>query len=181
MNSPNTARVLETFIAVPIRQGITSLDLWHDYIVILRTKLTPLVRNLQKKKLISWYSFVLHQSGKSGVPTAPDDTGLDIHVRLELAESVDEKTLSGKLPEYCRKTKMMEGPHPHGISGIDGTRMRDGDVGNAWKVFGESSQWVLDMLDAHKPEDRVPLEHIAQFLHLINFQIWAAAVSIPMP
>lgn len=181
MNSPDTARVLETFIAVPFRPRITALDLWHDYIGILRTKLSPLVHNLQKKKLISWYSFVLHQSGKSGVPTAPDDTGFDIHVRLELAPSVDEKTLRGTLPKYCRKTKMMEGPHPHEISGIDATRMRDGDVANAWRVFGESSQWVLDMLDAHKPEERVPLEHIAQFLHLINYQVWAAVVGIPMP
>jgi hypothetical protein len=181
MNSPDTARFLETFIAVPVRPHITNLDLWHDYIGILRTKLSPLIRTLQEKKLISWYSFVLHQSGKSGVPTAPDDTGLDIHMRLELAPLVDENTLRGKLPDYCLKTQMMEGPHPHEISGIDAARMRDGEVANAWRVFGESSQWVLDMLDAHKPDERVPLEHIAQFLHLINYQVWAAVVGIPMP
>ena len=181
MNSPDTARFLETFIAVPVRPCITDPDLWHDYIGILRTKLSPLIRALQEKKLISWYSFVLHESGKSGVPTAPDDTGLDIHVRLELAPSVDEKTLRGELPDYCLKTQMMKGPHPHGISGIDATRMRDSEVANAWRVFGESSQWVLDMLDAHKPDERVPLEHIKQFLHLINYQVWAAKVDIPMP
>ena len=56
---------------------------------------------------------------------------------------------------------MMEGPHPHEISGIDATHMRKDDVSRAWKVFGESSKWVLDTLDAHKPGERVPLEHSA--------------------
>lgn len=181
MNVPDTARVLETFIAVPVRLDITALDLWHDYIGILRTKLSPLVSTLQEKKLISWYSFVLHESGRSGVPSAPDDTGLDIHVRLELAPLVDETTLRGELPEYCRKTQMMKGPHPRALSGIDTTRMRDDKVANAWRVFGESSQWVLDMLDAHKSDEQVPLEHAAQFLHYINYQVWANVVKIPMP
>lgn len=180
MNAPNTEMVVETFIPVPITSQVTTLQLWQQYVSILRTKVSPLVKNLKGSKLISWYSFLLHNRA-SGVPSTPDDVGLYIHLRVELAPFIQENQVRKALPDYCQMTRIMPGPHPHPISGLDASFMKDGDIAQAWKVLGESSEWVLSMLDAHAPDQDLPLQHLAQFLHFIGNQVMASSLGIPTP
>lgn len=177
---PNTARVIETFVPVPMDPRATSLDVWQTYLTLLRREVSPLVRRLQETGLVSWYSFVAHAPGESDTPTGPDDTGLDVHLRLEMATNVDKGQLVAELPAFCKKTRSMPGPHPHAISGISHP-MRDGDISHAWGLLGQSSEWVLNVLDAHPAGQPIPPEHIAQLLHFVGNQLLVRAVAIPMP
>ncbi len=180
MNVPNLERVIETFIPITIPNEATSLQIWQHYLNILRSKVEPLVKDLMQRRLIDWYSFLVH-SRQSGVPISEDDKGIYVHLRVELSALASEQELRKHLPPFCRMTQKMVTPKPPSLDTIDIQALRDEKIEQGWKVLGEASEWVLRMLNSHSPNKPVPAQNVAQFLHYIGNQLFIKAVQIPMP
>jgi hypothetical protein len=75
----------------------------------------------------------------------------------------------------------MSFPNPPSLDKVDIRALSNGQVEEGWKILGESSEWVLRMLDAHDPGKPIPRPNVAQFLHYIGNQLLVEAVGIRMP
>jgi hypothetical protein len=109
---------------------------------------------------------------ESGVPTSDDDRAPYFHIRFEFKGADASKFL----PDYCvmtRKTGRIEN-----ILGIDRSLLKKGQIEEAWRVIGEQSEWVLNMLDIYKEYGEGPLEQITQFLHYY-FNMLQLSVKCP--
>ena len=51
------------------------------------------------------------------------------------------------------------------ISGIDKFLLKNEDVGEAWRIIGEQSEWFLNLVNIFKEGADIPPEEIIQFLH----------------
>ena len=179
MNKPDLSRVAETFLRVTADDP-SPAD-WPRYIQMLRTQVTPLVRQRRQQGHIRWFSFLFHNRC-SGVPVDdPDDRGWFIHLRVELAEGVTIEQLRDTLPEDWWKGKTQLSP-PLDRSCLDeipASAFRDGDVANGWQVLGEVSEWSLSMLDAHPDGAAVPPQNLRKFLHFLWNQLLVDLVGCP--
>ncbi len=154
-------RIYETFIKIPIPFS------WDAYINVLRTKVSPLISNLYAEKVIKWYCFLLHDR-KSGVPTTEDDTVPYIHIRLEVNEREEDDKLYSMLPPYCVMTRKIPRTDISQIAGIDKSLLKNFQIEEAWNILGESSVWILKMLEAHSSCEKITIQQIAQFLHYFS-------------
>lgn len=151
-------KIYETFIRVSI-----PFD-WNRYIDILRSKVSPLISELQNKKIIKWYCFLLH-SKKSGVPTTDNDQNPYIHIRLELIKKINVDKLDNFLPSYCLMTRKVDKKSLEKITGIDNSLLKDYQIQGAWQIIGETSVWILKMLNAHSSDKKITQQQVVQFLH----------------
>lgn len=179
MKEPRLDRMVETFIPITVSADATPIRQWQDYLDLLRTKVCPLVRALQERRLVDWYSFLVHRKG-TGVPTKESDQGLYIHLRLELPEGVNQNALLSELPAFCEKTQIPEPPRPE-LDECDIRAFKDQKVEYGWRVLGEGSEWILRMLESHDPKVPIPPQNVSQFLHYIGNALLVNAVRIPMP
>ena len=145
----------ETFIKIGLPNEVS----FRRIIDMIRFKLYPMISNLRQKKIINWYHFLIHNR-KSGVPTTEDDDNLYFHIRFDLKRDINPKDL---LPRYCvmtRKRKPIEK-----IAGINKSLLENEEIEEAWRIIGEQSEWIMDMLNIHKKDVEIPFEQIGQFLH----------------
>jgi hypothetical protein len=152
----------ETFIKIaPEERGITGI----------RSKVRPLVSRLRDEGFTGWYHFLIH-SRQSGVPTSDHDPNLYFRIRFDFEGTDPTKNL----PDYCvmtRKTGRIEN-----ITGIDKSLLKNEQIEEAWRIIGEQSEWVLNMLNIHKENVDVPLNQAMQFLHYY-FNMLQLAVLCP--
>jgi hypothetical protein len=177
---PNVDRMVETFIPIQDSKDIGSLQVWQNYLDMLRSVIAPLVRDLSRKGMINWYCFLVHDRG-SGVPTSEEDDRPYVHLRVSLTRATSETEFISQLPSFCHFSRKMSMPNPPSLDKVDIQFLVKGQVEEGWKILGESSEWVLKMLDAHDPNKPVPLQNVAQFLHYIGNQLLVEAVQIRMP
>ena len=177
---PDTERIVETFIPIQVAKDATAVQVWQDYLDMLRSVVAPLVRDLTQKGAINWYCFLVH-NWESGVPTSRDDDRLYVHLRMALTKAANEEEFINQLPSFCHFSRKMTMPNPPRLDNVDIQSLAKGQVEQGWKVLGESSEWVLKMLDAHDPNKRVPPQNVAQFLHYIGNQLFVGNVKIRMP
>jgi len=104
---------------------------------LLRTKVIPTIDDLNAKKLINWYCFLVHDRS-SGVPTTLDDNLPYVHLRFELPDLSKEDDFKNNLPDYCSMTRRMSPPTD--MSGVDKTGLKNEDLNLGWKILGESSE-----------------------------------------
>lgn len=180
MKSPNLGRVIETFIRIECREEAIAIQVWQDYLHLLRSKVAPLVGDLLNAGIIDWYSFLVHDRA-SGVPTSESDLDYYVHLRMGLTETSNESGLTKQLPSWCLMTQKMRIPHPPSLDSVDVQSLNSGKVEQGWKTLGEASEWVLNMLECHDPNKPIPMLNVAQFLHYIGNQLFVKAVRIPMP
>ncbi len=50
------------------------------------------------------------------------------------------------------------------ISGINKSLLKDDDMAEAWKIIGEQSEWLLNLVNIHK-DVVIPVGQITQFMH----------------
>ena len=150
-------RIYETFIRLPLPFG---LDEYDEYMETLRSRVSPLVFDLERKQIIRWYSFLVH-SKSNGVPTTDDN--LFIHILLELTEKADFNELERILPSYCEMTRKAE--RLQVINGVDSSLLRGSQIEEAWQVIGRASTWIIGLVNAHT---KLPIRQVAQFLHFIE-------------
>ena len=178
--APNVESMIETFIPIQVSKDATSLQAWQDYLDMLRSVVAPLVRDLTEKGAINWYCFLVHD-WESGVPTSKEDDRHYVHLRMSLTKASHEAEFIKQLPSFCCFSRKMSMPNPPSLDNVDIRFLAKGQVEQGWKILGESSKWVLEMLDAHDPNKQVPPQNVAQFLHYIGNQLSVKAVRIAMP
>lgn len=157
MKIPNLNNVWETYIK------ITSNT---DHIQLIRDKVSPLIAQLKDDGVIGWFCFLKHKSRIEG------DTNRYIHLRFEIVNGVDEKNVvRNLLPDYCEKemtNNFMDVQDPDEISGIDKSLLIDEQIEYGWRIIGEGSEWILNMLSIHKEEEKITTEQIGQFFHFFH-------------
>jgi hypothetical protein len=179
-DTPNVERMIETFIPIEVSKEAPSIEVWQNYLNMLRSVVAPLVRDLTQKGAINWYCFLVH-GRESGVPTSQEDDGAYVHLRMALATVSNEAEFIKQLPSFCRFSRKMSVPNPPSLDHVDIQSLAKGQVEQGWKVLGESSEWVLKMLAAHDPSKQIPRQNVAQFLHYIGNQLLVDFVQIRMP
>lgn len=166
----NLDRLYETHIQLP------STCKWLEYIKTLRFKVSPLISELQDKKLIEHFNFLVHGGGRNnlGVAKDPNDKYFYIHIRLELAEGIecDHKELDNTLEKYDCELPKCDGKFQGRIikSGTNKENSQFGGLNyeivdkkidipvefisgeDGWWLLGELSVWVLKMIDVHSVE-----------------------------
>jgi hypothetical protein len=153
----------ETFIRIgsPPEEKVTLVELFN----VIRFKIYPMISDLRQKNIITWYSFLIHNR-LSGVPTTEDDNSPYFHIRLSIKDDLKHKDDVNKhLPTYCEKhfTRLCKGTES--ISGIDKSRLKNEDITEAWRIIGEQSELIMNMLLIFKENAEIPPQQIVQFLH----------------
>jgi hypothetical protein len=176
MRTPDLTRLVETFIRIG-RPDETTPD---NHFRLLRNVVAPLVKDLRKRELIGWFSFLVHDHS-SGVPTTPQDDAIYFHLRLERLPKVEFDCISRALPLRCVFTRPVglvdeRSLHPAILSALVAPELATG-----WALFGASSEWALDLASAHKDDQSLPIDNVAQFLHYLGNQLLIRRTTIPMP
>ncbi|MBN1245565.1 hypothetical protein JXA31_08225 [Candidatus Bathyarchaeota archaeon] len=162
MEKPDLDRLWETFIRFS----------WDDlssggYIGLIREKVVYTISVLKAKGDIGWYCFWIHDKN-SGVPTSADDDYLYFHIRFTLKKHVNPVDV---LPIYCVLTRKVEPEAAKAIS-IDNkgskfnvSLLKDESIEEVWRLIGEQSEWLLNLLNNFKDNVNIPVSHIQRFLN----------------
>lgn len=177
LQRPVLSRGIETFIPIPLPPYATRIAVWQEYLELLRSMVAPLVQRLMESGQITWYSFLIHNR-ESGVPTHESDNGLYVHLRMVPERRVTLKRLKPQLPSMCLMTRRIPQPVPNTLDKVDVSALVAGSAAEGFRVLGESSEWVLRMLQAHRSNMRIPRDNVEQFLHYIANQLFVTEVDI---
>lgn len=159
MQKPNLDEMWETFIKIPSEDARVNLSAIYN---MIRFKVYPIISGLMDNGTIYWYHFLIHDR-HSGVPTSEDDNSPYFHIRFAVKKDVETNELPNSLPNYCvmtRKRRRIET-----ISGIDKSLLKNQEIEEAWRIIGEQSEWLINMLNIYKEEIDIPPQQVAQFLH----------------
>lgn len=161
MDKPNLERMWETFIKFSIDEAQTA-----KHFDIVRNQIYPLITKLRNDGIINWYCFLVHDKS-SGVPTTPDDTNFYYHIRFDVKEDI---TPVQYLPSYCVLTRKIDPSWVKNISIGQGLTyntllMKDESIEEVWRIIGEQSEWVMNLLNSFKENVTIPFLYVGQFLH----------------
>ncbi len=159
MEKPDLDRMWETFIKIGIPQKTSLQQIIH----IIRSKVHPMIYGLKQRKAINWYHFLVHDR-ESGVPTTKDDNNLYFHIRVALKKDVKPKDFRESLPNYSVMTRPIE-HRLESITGIDKSIIKNEEIEEVWRIIGEQSEWIINMLNIHKENIEMPIPQITQFMH----------------
>jgi len=189
VEKPDLEQMWETFIKIP-----DLFQMWlafeknptEDKIAkinncvcnMIRFKIYPLISLLRNNGVIDWYCFLIHDRNY-GVPTSEDDNNLYFHIRFEVKKDVNLNQFLISLPNYCVMTRRISPRMVESINGIDKALLKNEEIEEAWRIIGEQSEWLLNMLNTHKEDVDIPFKQVAQFLHYyfnMTFNITPQAV-----
>jgi hypothetical protein len=163
MDKPNLNIMYETAILIPSPE-----QSWGQKISILINKVIPVVTILKEKCGVKWYCFHIHNN-KNGLPIS--NNGLQFHLRFENTNNLSISQIESFLPVYCLMIQKIDKPLIE-ISGINNFLLKGDDIGLAWKIIGESCDWIINMMNAHKIEEGNHIselqKQIFQFQHFIK-------------
>lgn len=111
-------------------------------------EISKLLRNGE----ISWYYFLLHQK--------PDDT---VNGYFDVVFTTDKKDPQEFLPKYCHDTKKI--PPMNAILGINVAILERQDIAEAWRIIGEQSEFIVNVIRAHSENSVIPHFQVTQFMH----------------
>lgn len=163
----------ETYLRIDVKPGSPRKASAPLAVVkVLREQVLPLVRRLEDRDVIEWYSFLVH-----GAPDG-EKPGAYIHLRMSIVDGV--AFLSSRLRDLHDGIKQARGkwtepkrivaPACREIAGFDRTAFTGVDIRCAWKLIGEQSAWVLDLIEQHsdKTSDLAVVLHAVQFMHYFS-------------
>jgi len=162
MEKPNLDRLWETFIRFS----------WDELssggqIGLIREKVAHVISVLKAKGNSGWYCFWIHDKN-SGVPTSADDDYLYFHIRFDLKKHISPTDF---LPIYCVLTRKVEPEWVKTISTdnkgspFDVSLLKDESIEEVWRIIGEQSEWMLNLLKTFKENGKIPASHIKVFLN----------------
>ncbi|MCJ7498412.1 MAG: hypothetical protein MUO78_09830 [candidate division Zixibacteria bacterium] len=161
MKKPNIENMCEMAVRIPdgsLGENIKSLQ----------NKVIPVISKLKEECGVQWYCFLIHNN-KNGLPISYE--GFQFHIRFENTNNLSIDELKSKLPEYCEMIRKID-PSLREISCIDTSLLKGDDIQEAWKIIGESCEWIIEMLNAHKMVEDITLDRvrkqIEQFQHYIK-------------
>lgn len=136
---------------------------FDPYISQLRTDLIPGIRKLQGDQLIIWYCFLMHGADQLAERVPKTDQNLYVHIRLGLKDGVDINEFKKQLPHNWEKPIKVQLAE---ISGLNDSRLKDKNWAYAWKLIGEASEWVVQLIENHR--ESISIRQVIQFLHFIT-------------
>jgi len=152
MEKPKLDQMWETWIKIGPKTGLTH-KMFQDTI---RNKIYPMVSRLKKQKIINWYQFLFH-------PYPPDQNNGYFHIRFSVLRDI-EKIEDLNLPEYCVSPKKIHVSTD--ISGINKALLKNEEIEEAWRMIGEQSEWIINLINIHKEETGwIPIDQFVQFMH----------------
>lgn len=154
--------------------------LWQVLFLTLRYTVTPLVADLIADGVINWYAFLVH-GRESGVPTAATDDWAYVHLRVALTQDATPESLFSRLTPECLMTRPMVPPEPPTLDAVDISGLVGGDVRYGWRLIGDSSEQVLKVIAAHRPDRPMSDRTIAQLFHYAANEMLVRCVGIPSP
>ncbi len=156
MELPNLDRIIEAYIP------LSSIDASSCF-KQLRKDLLPHIRKLQAERHLRWFSFLFHEANQLAGRDSSDKSPV-IHLRFEPATELEIKAFIKLLPTHFLSPQHVKLSEISG--GLDKSILPKQDWSYAWKVVGESSEWILCLLEGHVGEP--PLKQITQFFHYIT-------------
>lgn len=168
MKKPNLDQMWETFIKIPVKKTLEgNEDRLKIIYNIIRFKIHPMVSSLKDNGMINWYCFLIHNRD-SGVPTSENDDYSYFHIRLGLEKDINPDNFCNSLPDYCIMTRKIKRETIESIAGIDKSILKNEQIENAWKIIGEISELIINMLNIYKENIDIPYNQIGQFLHFCS-------------
>ena len=168
METPDLSRAVET--SVPVR----SLD-FGEYLGQLQADVLPHIRKLQAEGQLRWYSFSLRPANQLA-DRDPSDKAPVIRLHLEPATGLEVADFIALLPAHFEKPV----PRPLAeVEGVDASILRDGDWAHAWHMAGESSDWVLSLLEDHQATPTP--QQVVQFMHHITNAVAMSGSCLFLP
>jgi hypothetical protein len=159
MEKPKLERMWETYVKLGMPQTVTNQLLFST----IRSKLYPMLHTLKIEHTIKWYCFLLHPSRTKG------DQNFYFHIRLEPKDEINNtEQVLNILPDYCEKEMTVlckDVENITSISGIDKSLLKNEEIEEAWRILGEQSEWLMNMVNIYKEEVIVPVSNITQFMH----------------
>jgi hypothetical protein len=162
MDKPDLNRLWETFIRFS----------WDDLasgrqIDLIREKVASTISILKAEGDVDWYCFLINNRN-SGVPTSEDDEDLYFHIRFALEKHINP---ARALPSYCVLTRKVDPEWVRTISidnkgtQFDASLFKEESIEGVWKVIGQQSEWLLNLLNAFKENSNIPASYVERFLH----------------
>lgn len=153
MEKPDLNRVWHTWVSIGSRANLTHKMLQDA----IRYKIYPTFSRLKDNGIINWYHFLLH-------PYPEDETNAYFHVRFSVTKDIT-KPDDLDLPKYCVSTEKINPRNLQNILGIDKVLLKNGKIEEAWRMLGEQSEWIINMINIHKENVEIPIPQITQFMH----------------
>jgi hypothetical protein len=169
MRTPNTKRIVETFI--PIGSPNDANRLRNQYFDLLRSRVSPLVADLRQQGCIGWFSFLVHDRKTGRIPVPEADTRCFIHLRFERLPRISFDRLRDSLPDICKYTRPMRARIDRSLGAAAATALIEPRIATGWALFGSSSEWVLRFVCAHREGQAIPDGNVCQFFHYIENQL----------
>ncbi len=171
MEKPDLNRMWETFIKIPVEKNEYNKNrlqfISKTIYNIIRFKMYPMISHFKDSGLINWYCFLIH-SRNSGVPTSENDDNPYFHIRVELRKDINPDNFLNSLPNYCVMTRKIKHEKVESIEGIDKSIIKNEKIEEAWKIIGEISELIINILNIHKEDTEIPCQQIYQFLHFCS-------------
>jgi hypothetical protein len=142
----------EVWIEIGVPQN--RQELFSKAVGIIRSQVSEVVKTLMMKKMANWYQFLIHER----------DNKLGFHIRFSLTEGVDSEDFKKALPSYCLDSRPIERKAVESIEGIIKPLLKNEEIEEAWRIIGEQSEWVINMLASFK-DGGFPVQQYAQFMH----------------
>ncbi len=162
MRVPDRSRVYTTF---------RSFKLNENPIRVLRLVITPVIRTLVNRGNVGWYFIALHERKQYNGEPENRRKEKGFHIRFELLVDFTPEVIQQELPQDWEPLIKNDIPNISGITvdagsvGVD--KLKNEEVEQAWKVMGEASEWVLNMLDSYKTGFEIPNRQFIQHIHFI--------------
>jgi len=154
LEKPDLNKMWRTWVEIGPKNQLT-LKTFQDTI---RHKMYP-ISQLQKTGEITWYYFLYHNK--------PDDPANEYFDTVFTTDRGDPKEF---LPKYCVDTEKI--PPIKKILGIDETILEGKDIAEAWRIIGEQSDFIIDLVRAHTENSEIHLRQITQFMHFFMNPLW---------
>ena len=152
MEKPVLDQMWETWVRIGPRAGLT-LKMLQDTI---RNRICPVVSHLEKKKVINWYHFLLHDYPR-------DPSNRYFHIRFSVIGNIKRAEDLG-LPEYCVSTEKIA--PIRNIDGINRALLKNEEIEEAWRIIGEQSEWIINLVNIHREDiEGIPIGQFVQFMH----------------
>jgi hypothetical protein len=162
IEKPDFQSIWETYIKI----GLPDVDIHarvQKTVQMIKSEVSDTVSKLTEKGIIDWYQFLVHPNPRDG-----SDKNWYFHILFNVKKNITNSQ-DLDLPSYCIKelTGRVCERDPiyfNKIAGISDFLLENHDIGLAWKLIGEQSEWLIKMINIYK--DVIPIEpDIVQFYH----------------
>ncbi len=147
MEKPDLTKMWRTWVKIGFMHKLTHKKVQDT----IRNKMYNILQ-LQKMGKISWFYFLFH--------IKRDDS---VNAYFDLVFTSEKEDPKEFLPEFCIDTKKI--PPMKKISGIDTTLLKNEDIAEAWKIIGEQSVFIINLIRTHQTNVEITQLQIAQFMH----------------